>query len=313
MKLSRNQLLDLCSPSGGKLHVSSLTDARQFCRSLARGHYENFPVASLLVPRSLQAHMHHVYAFARVADDLADEELEISDAGRIEALNGLEALLDTDSGGNPIFTALAYTRRELAIPADPFRRLLRAFRSDVRFIQPETMADLEAYCENSANPVGELVLRIFGLHTEQRARYSDAICTGLQLANFWQDFSRDLAKGRVYIPREIMERHRLSGDSLTSAEFSANFPAAFANCLSELYGLTRSYFDRGVALFALIPQHRLRAELAVVHQGGLAILRKAEDLGANIRNRRPALNKWDYCQIIGKAMPHFLIPSRMKG
>jgi hypothetical protein len=173
--------------------------ARSYCARVARTHYENFTVASALLPRRLVPHFHAVYAYCRWADDLADE------ARSPELLGWWRSELLAMYAGqprHPVMVALRGTVMRFAIPPGPFLSLLTAFEQDQWVTEYGSFADLLGYCRNSANPVGHLVLYLFGCFTPDRAALSDEVCTGLQLANFWQDVGRDLDIGRVYLPRE---------------------------------------------------------------------------------------------------------------
>jgi squalene synthase HpnC len=195
-------------------HAATAAAFRE-CERIARTHYENFTLGSRLLPRHLRRHIAALYAFARTADDLADEE---PDPAR--ALAGLDAwerqLEDCYAGTahHPVFVALADTVRAFDIPIEPFRRLLTAFRMDVRFTGFATFDELLHYCAHSANPVGHLVLHLFGYRDAERHARSDDICTALQLTNFWQDLAVDLRKGRIYLPREEMQRFGYGADEL---------------------------------------------------------------------------------------------------
>ncbi len=189
----------------------NLAQAYDYCARLARSHYENFTIASWLMPRAMRPHMHAIYAYARIADDFADEEHDLA------KLDGWEQELDLAYAGqprHPVFVALADTVRRFDIPRQPFADLLRAFRSDVDFKGFETIDDLLGYARYSANPVGRLVLYLFGFRDAQRQELSDRICTGLQLANFWQDIAIDLGKGRIYLPRQDFARFGYAEDEL---------------------------------------------------------------------------------------------------
>src|SRR5262249_37406436 len=181
----------------------SLAQARSYCARLARTHYENFTVASLLLPRKLLPHFHAVYAYCRWADDLSDEvdggprALALLDWWRRELLHCYQR-----KARHPVMVALDPTIRRFAIPSRPFLDLLKAFEHDQRVKRYESFEQLLGYCRNSANPVGRLVLYLCEVHDEQRGALADSICTGLQLANFWQDVARDYAFGRVYLPAE---------------------------------------------------------------------------------------------------------------
>ena len=201
---SRFSAMDLQTNHGPEAAAPvSLEQAYEYCARVARSHYENFTVASWLMPRQMRRHMYAIYAYARIADDFADEEHDLA------KLDRWEHELDLAYAGaprHPVFVAIADTVRRFDIPRQPFADLLQAFRSDVDFKDFETMDELLGYARYSANPVGRLVLYLFGFGDAGRQQLSDRICSGLQLANFWQDIAVDLAKGRVYLPRQDIAR-----------------------------------------------------------------------------------------------------------
>jgi squalene synthase HpnC len=300
MKFSPDERAELTTPTGGRFQVQTLTQADEFCRKLAHAHYENFPVGSVFIPKRLRRHFYSVYAFARIADDIADE-FGASIDERCAALDRFEQLLtDAEQNtGNPVFTSLYATMHKCGIPAVPLQRLLVAFRMDSEFHAPRSVADLERYCSFSANPIGELVLRIYGLYTAERAPYSDAICTGLQLVNFWQDISRDRQHNpashkhyRVWLPDDILVKYGLSAEQFVVSEhrFADRINAKKLNaCLHELFDITASYLERGIFLLSSLPDARLRIELAFTIAGGMRILHKTRLLGAKIVDERPVL------------------------
>ena len=192
---------DASMPAG----TFDVASAYEFCTRLAKSHYENFTVASWLMPREMRPHMYAIYAYARMADDFADEHHDRA------MLDEWERQLDLAYAGtarHPVFIALADTVRRFEIPREPFKDLLTAFRSDVDFKGFDTLDDLLGYSRYSANPVGRLVLYLFGYRDAERQHLSDLVCSGLQLANFWQDVAVDLDKGRIYFPRRDMEALR---------------------------------------------------------------------------------------------------------
>ncbi|MFM8273844.1 MAG: squalene synthase HpnC, partial [Gemmata sp.] len=199
--------------SAGRGALVSLPQARAYCAHVAKSHYENFTVASLLLPRRLVRHFHAVYAYCRWSDDIADETAGGQAALDLIAWWRAELLACYESGPrHPVMLALRETVLRFGIPAEPFLALLLAFEQDQRVKRYDTFDQLAGYCGNSANPVGRLVLMLFECIDAERARLSDEVCTGLQLANFWQDVSRDLSIGRVYLPREDRERFGYSDD-----------------------------------------------------------------------------------------------------
>ncbi len=319
MKFSTDDLLSLTTPDGGiKFHAASSADSFAFCKQLATQHYENFPVGSLLIPRTLQPHFYSIYAFSRLADDIADELHNGDSARKFAALGALEQLLlhPDDVRGNPILTALHETMRIKAIPTLPFQKLLTAFRMDSAFRQAQTFEDLEHYCAHSANPVGELVLRLFDLYTPERAPLSDGVCTGLQLANFWQDFSRDLPIGRMFIPQNI-----LAECGLESAELLALYAdntqkpdeealklvkERFFHAFTLLFHKTKSYFAIGKGLLPSVPHTRLRAELALTIAGGEQILAKAYRKQHQILIHRVSISKSDAPTLLARSIRLFV-------
>ncbi|MGH7171008.1 MAG: squalene synthase HpnC [Gemmataceae bacterium] len=267
----------------------SRADAQVYCSRLARTHYENFTVASTLLPRHLIRHFHTVYAYCRWADDLADEA-----GGGAHALSLLrwwrEELLDCYDGRpyHPVFVALQDTIRRFDIPPQLFLDLLTAFEQDQVVKGYDTFEQLLDYCRCSANPVGRLVLYLCESFEDERAILSDHICTALQLANFWQDVERDFAIGRVYLPREDRRHFEYGDDDLAARRFTS----AFAELMRFEVDRTRDLFYRGMALTERMPP-AMQADIELFVQGGLAILRKIEQQGYNVWTRRPALAKWE--------------------
>ena len=203
--------------AAGKMSSPALETAFRQCWQIAVSHYENFSVGSRLLPRALRRHVAVIYAFARTADDIADEGTR-PPGERLAQLDAWAQALEQCYAGHathPIFIALARTAAEYTLPIDPFRKLLQAFRTDVEFRPFETFEELRSYCRCSADPVGHLILSLFGYRDPHRRHLADQICTGLQLANFWQDLSVDAAKGRLYVPREDLERFRCSAVEVT--------------------------------------------------------------------------------------------------
>jgi squalene synthase HpnC len=264
---------------------------------LARAHYENFSVTSLLLPRRLHRHFHAIYAYCRWADDLADET-----AGGDEALCLLhwwrDELLACYGGEprHPVLIALRDTIRRFDIPPTPFLDLLIAFAQDQVVKRYETWGELLDYCRHSANPVGRLVLYLFEAYDDLSARLSDDICTALQLANFWQDVARDRAIGRCYLPLADCRRF---GYALADLQ-AGRFTPAFADLLRFEVDRTRDLFYRGQPLVGRLPaEYRSQVELFL--RGGLAILRKIEAQGYDVWARRPVLSKWDKATLVAGA------------
>jgi squalene synthase HpnC len=275
----------------------SRADAQVYCTWVARTHYENFSVASMLLPRHLLRHFHTIYAYCRWSDDLADE------AGSEQALPLLgwwrRELLACFEGtpNHPVLVALQDTIARFHLPPKPFLDLLTAFEQDQHIHSYATFADLLGYCRNSANPVGRLVLYLFECHDDQRGELSDHICTALQLANFWQDVGCDLDKGRVYLPTEDRARFGYPDADLHAKRFTP----AFAELLRFEVDRTRDMFFRGYKLVDLVP-HDVSTEIELFIEGGLAILDKIEKRGFDVWSRRPVLAKWDKGLLVARAL-----------
>jgi phytoene synthase len=281
---------------------SRLADAYASCARDAREHYENFPVGSLLLPRSMRNHVAAVYAFARAADDFADEGVRSVEA-RQDLLDGwLERLRLAASGRDPdarvragepvhtpaIFLALRATVRVCALPIAPLEDLLSAFRQDVTVTRYATWTELLDYCRRSANPIGRLVLRIAGYRDPQLDAWSDAICTALQLANFWQDFKVDYERGRLYLPLEEQRAHGAGEHDLAAGAF----PPAWRDALSSATVRTRHLFDEGRPLCDAI-RGRLRYELRATWLGGTRILDRLNAVGFDVVKSRPTIGVLD--------------------
>lgn len=272
--------------------------ARDYCSRLARSHYENFSVASWLLPRELRRPFHVVYAYCRWADDLADEA-----GGGTRALGLLrwwrEELLSCYSGRplHPVMIALREVVREFNIPPAPFLDLIHAFEQDQLIKSYRTYDQLLGYCRYSANPVGHLVLYLGRCFDAKRAALADHVCTGLQLANFWQDVSRDLDIGRVYLPEDLRRQFGYRDADL----FARQYNAEFAALMRELVGRTRACFERGAPLAALMPR-AMRGDIELFIAGGLAILRKIETIKYDVWRRRPKLSKWQKAALMFGAL-----------
>jgi phytoene synthase len=264
----------------------ALDEAYASCERIARSHYENFTVGSFLLPRELRRPIAAIYAFSRIADDIADEGDRPAEE-RLAELDAWEAELDRCFAGrpaHPVFVALADTVQRFAIPDAPFRALLDAFRRDVRFTPFADYAALEDYCRRSANPVGHLILYLFGHRDAERQALSDRICTGLQLANFWQDVSLDAAKGRVYVPREDLLRFGCSEADLARSGASD----AVRVLLRFEVERSRRLLHEGLRLTALVAP-RLQREVWLFARGGLAILDRIAAQGFDVLRARPSV------------------------
>jgi squalene synthase HpnC len=283
----------------------STSSARAYCRALALSHYENFSVASTLLPRRLLRHFHNVYAYCRWSDDLADEAG--GGARALELLRWWRGELLACYGGrprHPVLVALQETIERFDIPAGPFLDLLFAFEQDQLVKRYATFDQLLDYCRGSANPVGRIVLHLFECFDEAGAELSDQICTALQLANFWQDVGRDHDIGRVYLPEEDRRRFGYSDADLDARRFTPGF----AELLRFQVDRTRDLFYRGYPLLDRLPAEA-RAEVELFIEGGLAILRKIEACGFDVWARRPRLAKWEKGALLASALWRRLRPT----
>jgi squalene synthase HpnC len=260
----------------------TLDDAFAFCEARVKAHYENFPVG-LFVPKDRRRYVHALYAFARAADDFADERAY--EGMRREKLDQWEARLHAAYEGeaqDPIFRALAETVRRLDIPKSLLLDLLSAFRQDTEKSRYETWDELLDYCRRSADPVGRLVLLVFGYKDETLLPLSDSICTALQLANHWQDVAVDLRKDRVYVPRELLSRFGVGEWDLNAGRVDDRFRGLMA----ELLGRTRALFSAGRPLCDRVGRD-LRFEMRLTWLGGSSILDRIEAVGYDVFRRRP--------------------------
>ncbi|MBX7168459.1 MAG: squalene synthase HpnC [Pirellulales bacterium] len=270
----------------------SLDEASAYCRRLAATHYENFTVASWLLPRALRRHFAHLYAYCRWADDLADE---VDDRARAAGLlDWWEAQLETCYEGravHPVFVALQPTIREFSIPPQPFRDLLSAFRQDQSRCRYATRADLDDYCRRSANPVGHLVLYLARAFDRERAALADCVCMGLQLTNFCQDVAEDWYRGRLYLPEETLARHGSSErDVARCCEQAAPPVPALRAALADEVARARGLLVAGLGLVERMPR-QFRVQVALFAHGGLAVLERIERADYDVWQRRPALGK----------------------
>ena len=265
----------------------SVADAERYTRRLATGHYENFNVVSWLLPKRLHQHFYNLYAYCRWADDLGDE---VADPQRaLELLNWWEEELRACYAGkpkHPVFVALAGTIRACEIPMEPFADLLVAFRQDQTVKRYATWDEMIGYCRYSANPVGRLVLYLCGYRDAERQRLSDATCTALQLANFWQDVSRDLKIGRIYIPLDALRAHGLEFADIEAQKFSEKY----ASLMRDLVARTRALFAEGMPLAASVAAD-LRVDIEMFSRGGIAVLDAIERAGYNTLEKRPSIGK----------------------
>jgi len=265
----------------------SLEESQDYCRRLARTHYENFSVATWFLPKKLRQDFLNVYAYCRISDDLGDE---VGDpVASLALLDEWQSELDACYAGtprHPVFVALAETVRKFNVPKHEFSDLLIAFRQDQTVTRFETFNDVLAYCRYSANPVGHLVLYLCGYRDAERQQLSDYTCTALQLANFWQDLSVDYAKGRIYLPLEDLRRYSVNEQDLAR---DRNTPA-FCEMMKFQVQRAREWFDRGLPLVKKVDKE-LAVDLELFSRGGQEILNAIERQNFAVLGRRPVISK----------------------
>jgi squalene synthase HpnC len=265
----------------------SIAEAEAYTRWLATHHYENFQVVSFLLPKRLHQDFYNVYAYCRWADDLGDEMGSPTESLRLLSWwRDQLAAMYAGEAVHPVFVALRGTVARHAIPQEPFADLIRAFEQDQTVTQYAAWEDVYTYCRYSANPVGRLVLYLCGYSDAERQRLSDATCTALQLANFWQDVSVDLEKDRVYIPLEVLARHGYSLDNL----YARRVTPAFREVMCEIVARARELFVQGLPLPAMVDR-RLALDIDLFSRGGLRVLDKIAEQDYDVLSRRPAISK----------------------
>ena len=277
----------------------SLASSYQYCLSLARSHYENFPVASRLLPSDRRPAIAAVYAFARLADDMADEG-QLEPHERLHRLDDWQRKLETAVAGSadhPVFEALADTIERYHIEPQLFSDLLTAFRQDVVKHQYASFVDVLSYCRCSANPVGRIVLHIFEDARAEHMVWSDAICTALQLTNFWQDVSVDLKKGRFYLPLEDLDRFRYTQEDIRAGIEDQRF----RDLIRFETDRTKVLFAEGAPLVRNAPKS-LRFELSVTWNGGMRILQLIERNSYRVLSSRPSLGWQDGLMILVRGL-----------
>lgn len=276
----------------------SLEQAYAVCQRQAFGHYENFPVASLLLPKASRPHVAALYAFARTADDFADEEEY--EGRRLKEINRWEKGLKDALRGKkvaPTLQAFAHTLRTFQIPLSLPLDLLRAYRMDLAQHRYSTWNSVLYYCRHSANPVGRMVLLISGVRDEKLYRYSDFICSGLQLINFWQDTAIDLKRNRIYYPLTELKKAGVREKDLLALKDSPQVRKLVQNAVD----FTESYFQKGLPLLVSI-SGRLKLELKATYAGGTGILTKIRKTGYKVCERRPQLSFTDKILILLKIL-----------
>jgi squalene synthase HpnC len=291
----------------------SLEEAQRYCSRLAHSHYENFSVVTWFLPKHLHQHFYNVYAYCRISDDLGDEvgdpqqSLALLDAWEaelnatymslvepplqdiqqdVEKLEAKPPVRNNVSPRHPVFIALRETIREFDIPREPFANLLTAFRQDQSITRFPTFDDVLAYCKNSANPVGHLVLYLCGYRDCERQRLSDYTCTALQLANFWQDVAVDHGKGRIYLPLDSLAKFSVSEDDIAQCRATPQF----LELMKFEVERARDWFRMGLPLIDKVDKH-LATDLDLFSRGGLEILNAIQQQGYDVLKQRPAISK----------------------
>lgn len=265
-------------------------------------HYENFPVASILMPKGLRKPVAAIYHFARAADDIADEG-DLPDDERLQRLSEfsdrLDAIAQGESPQDALFLNLAAEIREHGLPMQPLYDLLDAFSQDVvkkRYAHYDELLD---YCRRSANPVGRLLLHLYGEATPVNLAYSDAICTSLQLINFWQDVAKDIAIGRIYLPQDEMARYRVGASQIEQQRCDDNF----RSLMKFQVGRARALMLQGAPLGSVLTG-RIGLEMRMIIAGGMRILDKLEAVDYDMFRRRPVLRPIDWVIMLAKSAPH---------
>jgi squalene synthase HpnC len=292
----------------------NLEQARAWCKQLAESHYENFHVATWFLPKTLRPHFHSIYAYCRISDDLGDEVGDTSAALALLDFWGGE--LDAcyqGSARHPVFVALAETIRVCSIPKEPFSDLLTAFRQDQTVARYASMQDVLSYCRYSANPVGRLVLYACGYADEQRFRLSDATCSALQLANFWQDVRVDFGKDRIYLPQDSMQRFGVSEETIANGIATPEFRAL----LKSEVDFAHQLFEEGLPLIGMVGRD-LAVDLDLFSRGGLEILNAIEAQQYDVLSARPSISKGTKLALAlralsGKAFPFLRLGARSTG
>jgi squalene synthase HpnC len=276
----------------------TLAEAESYTHWLATHHYENFHVVSALLPKKLHQDFYNVYAFCRWADDLGDEIGDTRESLRL--LEWWRTELDRMYEGeasHPVFVALAGTTQKFGIPKQPFADLISAFIQDQTVTRYADWNGVLDYCVYSANPVGRLVLWLCGYSDEERQRMSDATCTALQLANFWQDVTVDLKKDRIYLPLDLLARHDYTEEEL----FALKFDHRFREVMREAVAKARQFFLAGLPLAHTVDL-RLSVDLELFSLGGMKVLEKIEGLGYNVLAQRPRISKVERVALLFRAV-----------
>jgi squalene synthase HpnC len=290
-----------------KEFVTSPVAARRFTpeesliytRWLATNHYENFHVASFLLPKDLHQDFFNVYSFCRWADDLGDEIGDTGESLRLLAWwrEELDNLYAGGAARHPVYIALGGTIERRRLPKEPFADLITAFEQDQRVTRYRNWDEVLGYCRYSANPVGRLVLYLCGYTDPELQRLSDATCTALQLANFWQDVTVDLQKDRIYLPLDLLEKHGYSEQELRDLQYTP----AFREAMREAVGVAENLFRQGLPLVGKV-NRRLALDLDLFNRGGLFVLEKIRRQNYNVLGGRPAIGKLERTGILLRSL-----------
>jgi squalene synthase HpnC len=290
------------STADSPIVTRELADSQKKCKRITTSHYENFLVASVLLPRSLRQPFYDVYAFCRTADDLADESptTQLAIEGISRYRNQIQRIYE---GGQPtgLFVALANTIDKLNLPRKPFDDLLDAFVQDQSVRRYENEQQLLDYCQRSANPVGCLVLAMAGCHEEENTRLSNEICTGLQLANFWQDVARDFQIGRIYLPATVMRQFGFDEEQIRIGIKKRQTPPAVREAIAHQCTDAARRFESGMPLIARVPDW-LSADIELFIQGGLATLDAIERIDYDVLRQRVRVGKLSQAWMVGRLL-----------
>ena len=282
----------------------SLEEAKAYCERLAKGHYENFSVATWFLPDRLKPHFYSLYAYCRISDDLGDEVGDPVKA--LQLLDEWEAELNECFDGSPrhpVFVALRETVQACDVPKQLFADLLKAFRQDQTVSRYQTFDDLLGYCRYSADPVGRLVLYLCGYRDAERQALSDYTCTALQLANFWQDVVTDYGKGRIYLPLESLRKFGVTEKDIADRRFTPEFRELMRFEVAR----AREWFDRGLPLVKLVDCD-LALDIELFSRGGQAILNAIERQGYDVLRSRPVISKPQKFWLVLRAAFHKMSP-----
>jgi squalene synthase HpnC len=276
-----------------------MDQALSYTRWLATSHYENFHVVSFLLPKHLHQDFYNVYAFCRWSDDLGDEMGSTEESLRLlQWWRGeLHALYAGAIPTHPVFVALQPTIGKHTLPIDPFDELITAFVQDQTVTRYQDWESVYGYCRNSANPVGRLVLHLCGYRDKERQHLSDATCTALQLANFWQDVTVDLLKDRVYLPLHLFQKHGYTVEQLFRREFTPAFRAVMVDAVEEAQRL----FEQGLPLVGMLDR-RLALDIDLFNRGGMKVLEKIRRQDYDVLRERPSIGKLERVGLLLKSL-----------